>query len=57
MSRLVFLGTPEVAARTLRALVEGGHDVALVVTAPDRRRARRAGLSRRGRRAPEAVEL
>jgi methionyl-tRNA formyltransferase len=43
--RLVFLGTPEVAARTLRALVEGGHDVALVVTAPDRRRARRAGAS------------
>jgi methionyl-tRNA formyltransferase len=43
--RLVFLGTPEVAARTLRALVEGGHDVALVVTAPDRRRARRAGVS------------
>jgi methionyl-tRNA formyltransferase len=45
VSRLVFLGTPEVAARTLRALVEGGHDVALVVTAPDRRRARRAGAS------------
>jgi len=43
--RLVFLGTPEVAARTLRALVEGGHDVALVVSAPDRRRARRAGAS------------
>ena len=45
MRRLVFLGTPEAAARTLRALVEGGHDVALVVTAPDRRRARRAGAS------------
>ena len=45
MSRLVFLGTPEVAAHTLRALVEGGHDVALVVTAPDRRRARRASAS------------
>ncbi len=45
MRRLVFLGTPEAAARTLRALVEEGHDVALVVTAPDRRRARRAGAS------------
>jgi len=45
VSRLVFLGTPEVAAHTLRALVEGGHDVALVVTAPDRRRARRASAS------------
>jgi len=31
-----------VAAGTLRALVEGGHDVALVVTRPDRRRGRRA---------------
>jgi methionyl-tRNA formyltransferase len=31
-----------VAARTLRALVDGGHDVVLAVTGPDRRRARRA---------------
>jgi methionyl-tRNA formyltransferase len=38
----VFLGTPEVAAGTLRALTEAGHDVALVVTTPDRRRSRRA---------------
>jgi methionyl-tRNA formyltransferase len=45
VSRLVFFGTPEVAAHTLRALVESGHDVALVVTAPDRRRARRASAS------------
>lgn len=29
------------AAKTLRALVDGGHDVVLVVTGPDRRRARR----------------
>jgi methionyl-tRNA formyltransferase len=31
-----------VAAGTLRALAEAGHDVALVVTTPDRRRSRRA---------------
>jgi methionyl-tRNA formyltransferase len=39
--RLVFLGTPDDAVVPLRALVEAGHDVALVVTQPDRRRSRR----------------
>lgn len=38
--KLVFLGTPEVAAGTLRALVDAGHDVRLVVTRPDTRRGR-----------------
>jgi methionyl-tRNA formyltransferase len=38
--RLVFLGTPADAVPTLRALVDTGHDVALVVTQPDRRRGR-----------------
>jgi methionyl-tRNA formyltransferase len=38
--RLAFLGTPEVAAGTLRALVAAGHDVRLVVTRPDARRGR-----------------
>ena len=38
--RIVFLGTPDDAVPTLRALVEAGHDVALVVTQPDRRRGR-----------------
>jgi methionyl-tRNA formyltransferase len=38
--RLAFLGTPEVAAGTLRALVSAGHDVRLVVTRPDTRRGR-----------------
>ncbi len=37
---LAFLGTPEVAARTLRALVGAGHDVRLVVTRLDTRRGR-----------------
>jgi len=38
--RLVFCGTPSDAVPALDALVEAGHDVALVVTQPDRRRGR-----------------
>ncbi|MGH9021305.1 MAG: methionyl-tRNA formyltransferase [Acidimicrobiales bacterium] len=38
--RLAFLGTPQAAVPTLRALVSSGHDVAVVVTRPDRRRGR-----------------
>jgi methionyl-tRNA formyltransferase len=41
--RLVFLGTPIDAVAPLRALVEAGHDVALVLTQPDRRRSRAGG--------------
>ena len=40
MSRLAYLGTPQMAVPPLRALVEAGHDVALCVTRPDRRRGR-----------------
>ncbi len=40
MTRLAYLGTPEAAVPPLRALVGAGHEVALVVTRPDRRRAR-----------------
>lgn len=39
MARVVFLGTPEAAIPTLESLVEH-HDVALVVTQPDRPRGR-----------------
>src|SRR5438094_7306712 len=42
--RLVFLGTPEAAVPPLRALVDAGHDVALVVSQPDKRRGRGAAL-------------
>lgn len=38
--RLVFLGTPDDAVVPLRALVHAGHDIALVLTQPDRRRSR-----------------
>jgi methionyl-tRNA formyltransferase len=34
--RLFFAGTPEFAARALEALVLAGHDIALVLTQPDR---------------------
>ena len=50
MTRLAFLGTPEVAVGFLQALHDAGHDVALVVTAPDRRRGRGSAL------APTAVK-
>lgn len=42
LTRLAFLGSPDVAASTLRALHAAGHDVAVVVTGPDRRRGRNA---------------
>ena len=38
--RLAYLGSPAAAVAPLRALVGAGHDVALVVTQPDRRRGR-----------------
>jgi methionyl-tRNA formyltransferase len=42
--RLVYLGTPEAAVPPLRALVDAGHDVALVVSRPDKRRGRGGAL-------------
>jgi methionyl-tRNA formyltransferase len=42
---LAFLGTPEPAVASLRALVAAGHDVEIVITRPDRRRGRGAGLT------------
>jgi len=44
VTRLAFLGTPHVAAVVLRALHDAGHDVALVVTPPERRRGRGSAL-------------
>jgi methionyl-tRNA formyltransferase len=40
VARLAYLGTPDMAVPPLRALVGAGHDVALCVTRPDRRRGR-----------------
>jgi methionyl-tRNA formyltransferase len=44
VARLGFLGTPELAVTTLDALVAAGHDVALVITQPDRKRGRGGAL-------------
>lgn len=49
--RVIFMGTPDFAVPTLDALVEAGHDVALVVTRPDQP----AGRGRRLRSPPVAV--
>jgi methionyl-tRNA formyltransferase len=49
--RIVYLGTPEMAVPPLEALVAAGHDVALVVTNPDRRR------GRGGRTSPTPVKI
>ena len=43
--KLVYLGTPEMAVPPLRALVDAGHDIELVVTRADKRRGRGSGLS------------
>lgn len=45
MARLVFLGSPEAAVGTLRALVAAGHDVCAVVSQPDKRRGRGGALT------------
>ncbi len=42
--RLVFLGSPPEAQGALRALHDAGHEIALVVTQPDRKRGRGADL-------------
>ena len=42
--RLVYLGSPEAAVPPLRALVDAGFEVALVVSQPDRKRGRGAAL-------------
>lgn len=45
MARLAYLGTPEFAVPPLRALVEAGHEITLVVSGADRKRGRGAALS------------
>jgi len=43
--RVVFMGTPDVSVPALRALLESPHDVAAVVTQPDKPRGRGRGVS------------
>ena len=42
--KLVYFGTPAAAVPPLQALVAAGHEIAAVVTQPDRRRGRGSGL-------------
>ena len=42
--RLVYMGTPDIAVPALEALIEAGHDVAAVVTQPDRAQGRHKEL-------------
>jgi methionyl-tRNA formyltransferase len=45
MARLAYLGSPELSVPPLRALLEAGHHIELVVSGPDRRRGRGSGTS------------
>ena len=45
MTRLAYLGTPDLAVPPLRALAGAGHDIAVCVTRPDRRRGRGTDLT------------
>lgn len=38
--KIVFMGTPDFAVPTLEALIRGGHQVAAVVTQPDKPKGR-----------------
>jgi methionyl-tRNA formyltransferase len=42
--KIVFMGTPETAVPTLKAIVEKGYEVALVVTQPDKPKGRSSSL-------------
>lgn len=56
ISRVAYLGTPDVAVPTLRAIHAAGFDIPIVVTRPDRRRGRGGALSPSAVKAA-AVEL
>ncbi len=43
--RIVFMGTPEIAATCLSSLIEGGHEIAAVITGEDKPRGRKMILT------------
>ena len=56
--RVIFAGTPEFAAHALQAIVTAGHDVALVLTQPDRPAGPDASLTAAAwSRAPSTTEM
>lgn len=44
VSRIAFLGTPDIAAHVLTRLIDAGFDIGIVVTRPDKRRGRGSDL-------------
>lgn len=38
--KIIFMGTPDFAVPTLKALTDAGHDITLVVTQPDKPKGR-----------------
>ena len=52
--KLVFCGTPHFAVPTLEALLAAGHEIALVVSQPDRPVGREQQLDRAARQAGRA---
>ncbi len=48
--KIVFMGTPEFAVPSLRALIDAGHEIALVITQPDKK-------GNRGKVVPSAVKV
>ena len=49
--KIIFMGTPDFAARALQALIDGGHEIILAVTQPDKPK------GRSGEPAPSPVKL
>ena len=43
--KVVFMGTPDFSVGTLKAIVEAGHEVAAVVTQPDKPKGRGGAMS------------
>ena len=43
MKKIVFMGTPDIAVPSLKALVENGFDIPLVITQPDKPKGREIG--------------
>lgn len=37
--KVVFMGTPDFAVSTLEAIIQAGHEVAAVITQPDKQKA------------------
>ena len=48
--RIVFMGTPDFAVPALAALAEGGHEIAAVVTQPDKQKGRGKAVQMKVRR-------